>query len=153
MKKSSAAILAFALLAPCVHGATSGPLRLSQAEYEDRVGGAWIGQIIGTLIGFQFEGKPASSTQVFADQYPMKFDAAQVDDDYYYGGYDEPYDEGFYEGNYEEGGAAVYRTLPCAPNSVAMGGTIYYVCGSTWYVPAYSDGELVYVVVDSPTGH
>ena len=71
----------------------------------------------------------------------------------YYGGYYEPYDEGFYEGYYEEGGAAVYRTLPCTPNSVAMGGTIYYVCGSTWYIRAYSGGELVYVVVDNPTGH
>jgi hypothetical protein len=61
------------------------------------------------------------------------------DQDYYYGTY---YDEG-----------VVYWELPCKPNVIAMGGVVYYTCGSTWYVRAYSDGEVVYTVVPNPTGH
>ncbi len=67
------------------------PLKLSPAEYEDRVRGAWLGQIIATLMGFQFEGKVASSSLVLVDRYPKSVErdpnslgAAPVDDDYYY---------------------------------------------------------------------
>ncbi|MBM3744527.1 MAG: hypothetical protein FJW34_01870, partial [Acidobacteria bacterium] len=60
------------------------PLKLGLAEYEDRVRGAWLGQIIGTLAGFQFEGKVASSPLVLVDRYPKEYPAAPVDDDYYY---------------------------------------------------------------------
>jgi hypothetical protein len=67
-----------------VPAAQHKPLRLSLTDYEDRVRGAWVGQIIGTLMGFQFEGKVASSPRVFVDRYPRQMEAAQVDDDYYY---------------------------------------------------------------------
>jgi hypothetical protein len=46
-----------------------------------------------------------------------------------------------------------YYTLPCTPTVMALGGTVYYVCGSDWYIRAYSDGEVVYTMVPSPTGH
>ena len=68
-----------------------------------------------------------------------------VDDD---GGY---YYEEVYEEYYDEG--VVYWELPCQPNVIAMGGVVYYVCGSTWYMRAYSEGEVVYSVVPNPTGH
>ncbi|HOL70460.1 MAG TPA: ADP-ribosylglycohydrolase family protein [Bryobacteraceae bacterium] len=60
------------------------PLRLSLAEYQDRVHAAWLGQIIGTLAGFEFEGKAASSPLVMVDRIPRRFKTAPVDDDYYY---------------------------------------------------------------------
>lgn len=60
------------------------PLRLSVADYEDRVRGAWLGQIIGALIGFQFEGMVASSPLVWVDRFPKPYQSAPVDDDYYY---------------------------------------------------------------------
>ncbi|MGE5645382.1 MAG: ADP-ribosylglycohydrolase family protein [Acidobacteriota bacterium] len=71
-----------AILCVCVQAAE--PLKLTQAEYEDRIAGAWNGQIIGTLMGFQFEGQRASAERVFVDSYPHKIEAAPVDDDYYY---------------------------------------------------------------------
>ena len=45
------------------------PLELSVAEYEDRVHAAWLGQIIGTLMGFQFEGRVASSPLVWVGRF------------------------------------------------------------------------------------
>lgn len=60
------------------------PLQLSKVEYEDRVRGAWLGQIIGTLAGFQFEGKPASSPLVRVEAFNKPYESAPVDDDYYY---------------------------------------------------------------------
>ena len=35
---------------------------------------------------------------------------------------------------------------------MALGGAVYYVCGSDWYIRAYSDGDVVYTPVPSPTG-
>jgi hypothetical protein len=64
------------------------------------------------------------------------------------------YDGGYYYGDYyDDAEANVYWTLPCQPNVIAMGGATYYVCGGTWYVRAYSDGDVVYTVVENPTGH
>lgn len=60
------------------------PLQLSKAEYEDRVHGAWLGQIIGTLAGFAFEGKPASSPSVWVEALNKPYEVAPIDDDYYY---------------------------------------------------------------------
>src|SRR5262245_22949689 len=63
-------------------GGAQQQLRLSQPQYEDRVQAAWSGQIIATLMGFQFEHRTASTQWV--DRFPKKYDAAPVDDDYYY---------------------------------------------------------------------
>jgi hypothetical protein len=63
------------------------------------------------------------------------------------------YDDGYYGGYYEEEDTLVYWTLPCRANGIAMGGVIYYVCGSTWYTRVYSEGDVVYTVVPNPTGH
>ncbi len=84
MRYALASLMSFGLLAANATAAQQKPLKLSLADYEDRVRGSWIGQIIGTLMGFQFEGKVASSPLVFVNQYPKPFEAAQVDDDYYY---------------------------------------------------------------------
>jgi hypothetical protein len=58
------------------------PLRLTAADYEDRVLAAWTGQILATLMGFQFEHQVASTQWV--DRLPKTYDAAPIDDDYYY---------------------------------------------------------------------
>lgn len=84
MQSTIAALLTFCLLYAPVSSAQVKPLKMSAAEYEDRVRGAWIGQIIGTLMGFQFEGKVAESRRVNVDQYPKPLEAVPVDDDYYY---------------------------------------------------------------------
>ena len=60
----------------------TGQTTISHAEYEDRVKAAWLGQIIGALMGFQFEHKPAAAAWV--DRLPAQFQVAPVDDDYYY---------------------------------------------------------------------
>ena len=67
----------------------------------------------------------------------------RYDDGYYYGGYYEDYEE-----------PLIYWTLPCSqPTVMALGGVLYYVCGSTWYIRVYYDGEVAYTVVENPTGH
>ena len=58
------------------------PPRLANAQYEDRVLAAWTGQIIATLMGFQFEHKTASA--LWIDRFPKPYESAPVDDDYYY---------------------------------------------------------------------
>jgi hypothetical protein len=57
-------------------------LRLPRTDYEDRARAAWTAQIIGTLMGFQFEHKPAAAAWV--DRFPKKYEHAPADDDYYY---------------------------------------------------------------------
>jgi hypothetical protein len=57
-------------------------LRLSIAEYQDRIQGIWTAQIAAVLMGFQFEHKVASTEWV--DRYPKSYDCAPVDDDWYY---------------------------------------------------------------------
>ncbi len=60
-----------------------GYRRMSAAEYRDRVHGAWIGGIVGTLFGFPFEGKP-KNVVARLDHYLRAYTYAPVDDDYYY---------------------------------------------------------------------
>lgn len=84
----------FLLLAILPARGHAQPLDLSVAEYQDRVHAAWLGQIIGTLIGFQFEGRVASSQMVWIDQFTegaspptdqvRERKRAIVDDDWYY---------------------------------------------------------------------
>jgi len=57
-------------------------VKLPYSEYEDRVHAAWVGQILGTLMGFQFEHKTSSVENVVT--LPPKYQSAPVDDDYYY---------------------------------------------------------------------
>lgn len=74
--------------------AQAQPLELSVAEYQDRVYAAWLGQIIGTLMGFQFEGRTASSPLVWVDDFSAEAGSRTrwvkenrtgvVDDDWYY---------------------------------------------------------------------
>jgi hypothetical protein len=71
----------------------------------------------------------------------------------YVEGDDEDYGGYYYEDDYDEAGAVTYWELPCKPNIIAMGGATYYTCGATWYIRAYSDGELVYTVVPPPGGN
>lgn len=57
-------------------------LKMSTAEYEDRIRAAWYGQIAGTLMGFQFEHRAAAAVTV--DTIPDRFKEIPVDDDWYY---------------------------------------------------------------------
>ena len=57
-------------------------VKMPYSEYEDRVHAAWVGQILGTLMGFQFEHKTASVERV--STLPAKYQVAPVDDDYHY---------------------------------------------------------------------
>ena len=56
--------------------------RITLDEYRDKVYGAWIGQIAGASYGFNFEGKARNVIDL--DHYLNEYDAALVDDDYYY---------------------------------------------------------------------
>ncbi|TMB20127.1 MAG: hypothetical protein E6J71_09905 [Deltaproteobacteria bacterium] len=85
-------------------------------------------------------------------------------DDYhggeYYGGYyewgyydEDGYDEYEYAGTAAAVGVDAAVTLPCTPTAVVIGATTYYQCGSTWYIQAYSGGEVVYTIVNPPAGY
>ena len=49
--------------------------------------------------------------------------------------------------------AANYSALPCTPTTVVANGITYSQCGSTWYQPTYSGGDVTYVVVNAPSGY
>jgi hypothetical protein len=57
-------------------------LRLSHAEYLDRVRAIWTAQMIGQITGLRFEHKPASALPVTPLTHLPGY--APVDDDYYY---------------------------------------------------------------------
>ncbi|MEJ7739670.1 MAG: ADP-ribosylglycohydrolase family protein [Chitinophagaceae bacterium] len=57
-------------------------MKLSTAEYEDRVQAVWIAQMVAAIMGFQFEHHTASVEWV--DQLPEAISYAPVDDDWYY---------------------------------------------------------------------
>lgn len=63
---------------------STGPAnrRITLDDYRDKVYGASIGQIAGASYGFNFEGKARNVIQL--DHFLNKYDAAVVDDDYYY---------------------------------------------------------------------
>jgi hypothetical protein len=79
MKRVYVLLSISALLAYSLPGAT---MRMGRAEYEDRIQAAWTAEIIGTLMGFQFEHKASSVERI--DQIPPRFMQAPVDDDFYY---------------------------------------------------------------------
>jgi len=46
---------------------------------------------------------------------------------------------------------AIYATLPAGCNSSAtVGGTLYYLCGDTWFKPSYGANGVYYRVVPAP---
>ncbi len=57
--------------------------RISLREYQNRVHGAWLGGIAGTLFGMPFEGKP-QNVMARLDHFLHSYTYAPVDDDYYY---------------------------------------------------------------------
>lgn len=57
-------------------------LKLSVADYEDRVHAIWIAQMAAAIMGFRFEHHTASVEWV--DQLPEPVSFAPVDDDWYY---------------------------------------------------------------------
>lgn len=59
----------------------------------------------------------------------------------------------YYGGTYyygDDGEPLVYWALPCEPDVIALGDVVYLVCGATWYVRVYFEGELAYAVVPNP---
>jgi len=61
---------------------TPRTFQLSRADYADRAQAIWSAQIAAVLMGFPFEHQVAST--VWVDRYPKPYDAAPVDDDWYY---------------------------------------------------------------------
>ena len=49
--------------------------------------------------------------------------------------------------------AGAYATLPCTSTTAVVGGITYYYCGTTWYQPTYSGGDVTYIVVNPPPGY
>lgn len=74
-----------AVLTPGFNGsAGAGSFRrISVAEYQDRVLGAFLGKIIGTIFGFPFEGRGENVVD-HLDRLLRQDTFAPVDDDYYY---------------------------------------------------------------------
>lgn len=62
--------------------AEPGPLVLSRADYEDRLHGIWLGQILGVLMTLPFEHKVSAVAPV--TKLPKPYTFAIVDDDWYY---------------------------------------------------------------------
>jgi ADP-ribosylglycohydrolase len=60
-----------------------GYRRISIAEYQNRVYGAWLGKIVGTIFGWPFEGKPRNVNPRL-NRFTSSYTFAPVDDDYYY---------------------------------------------------------------------
>ena len=48
---------------------------------------------------------------------------------------------------------SAFNSMTCNPTTVYANGVAYYQCGSTWYNQAYQQGDVVYVVVDTPPGY
>jgi hypothetical protein len=76
MKRLSITLIAAAI------AAIAADRRISVAEYRDKVYGAWMGQIAGASYGFNFEGKARNAIEL--DHYINRYEAALVDDDYFY---------------------------------------------------------------------
>jgi hypothetical protein len=57
-------------------------LRLTRAEYTDRVHAVWCAQMIAVMLAWPFEHQTASV--VWVDQFPKEYTVTPVDDDWYY---------------------------------------------------------------------
>jgi hypothetical protein len=43
-----------------------------------------------------------------------------------------------------------YAALPAGCITPTVGGQSYYLCGNTWFKPAYGSGSLHYTVIPTP---
>ncbi len=48
---------------------------------------------------------------------------------------------------------AAFSSLSCRTTTVVVGGVTYYRCGNDWYQRAYRSSEVVYIVVQAPSGY
>lgn len=82
MKKTHALLIVLVLLSCLAPAGAQPSLTLTKKDYEDRVQAIWLAQIIGVLMGWDFEHKPAAVTWV--DRFPKPYDHAPMDDDWFY---------------------------------------------------------------------
>ena len=132
----------------------------------DRVGAIVIGR------GLIFDGKQlvafdVDQNGVATDHVALREDWQDYADDHnYYGpGYYGGYGYGGTVAGAAVAGAALgaaagaaaaqpYYSLPCSgAATVVVGSTTYYQCGSTWYIRAYSGGNVAYTIVNPPAGY
>lgn len=74
--------LALALVSASTNAAAPAPLRLSRADYLDRVKAIWNGQIVAVIAAWPFEHNTASVAPLRG--FPKTYMTAPVDDDWYY---------------------------------------------------------------------
>jgi hypothetical protein len=55
---------------------------ISKKEYEEKVQAIWLAQMLGVIMGWQFEHKPAAVAWV--DEFPKPYEYAPMDDDWFY---------------------------------------------------------------------
>jgi hypothetical protein len=67
---------------PSVAPGMPAVVRLSRAEYVDRIQAAWVAQMLACMMGWQFEHQVAST--MWVDRFPKKYDVGPIDDDWYY---------------------------------------------------------------------
>lgn len=48
---------------------------------------------------------------------------------------------------------ASFSSLTCTTTTVVVGGVTYYRCGNDWYQRAYRSSEVVYIIVEAPSGY
>jgi len=48
---------------------------------------------------------------------------------------------------------AAFSSLSCTTTTVVAAGVTYYRCGNEWYQRAYRSSEVVYIVVQAPSGY
>jgi hypothetical protein len=73
------------LLSACLitkHAVAQQTVTISKKEYEEKVQAIWLAQMLGVIMGWQFEHKPASVEWV--DQFPQSYEFAPMDDDWFY---------------------------------------------------------------------
>src|SRR5437660_1675024 len=78
----------FSLLSISVAQAATPARTITVHAYQEKVYGAWIGQVIGAIFGWPFEGrvKNVANLDRYLESHHFKttFDYAPVDDDYFY---------------------------------------------------------------------
>lgn len=67
---------------PKINFTSPSSLKMTTAEYEDRVQAVWVAQMAAAIMGFRFEHRTASVEWV--DKFPQPITFAPIDDDWYY---------------------------------------------------------------------